>query len=293
VTTLRTRAYAKINMGLEVLGKRPDGYHDIVTLVHTISLHDVVECKEADRLSVVTEPPVVGEAENLAGRAARLLASHAGRKPSAHLIIRKAVPLAAGLGGGSSDAAATLRLLKRLWGLGQAGMMTVAASVGSDVPLFVRGGAALVSGRGERVASIALGRTFWIALACPRFDVGEKTRALYSALTPADWSDGAATTGAAGDFNRAFKRPFEGARFPNAFDRAASMVYPGYAELRRRLEARAATPLSLTGAGPSLYALFESRSAAAAAAARMAELGVPTYVARSVTSRPKIETIAE
>ncbi|MDP8922094.1 MAG: hypothetical protein M3O34_04370, partial [Chloroflexota bacterium] len=67
VTALRTRAYAKINLGLEVLGRRADGYHEIVTLVHTISLHDVVECAPADRLTVVTEPPVVGAAENLAG----------------------------------------------------------------------------------------------------------------------------------------------------------------------------------------------------------------------------------
>lgn len=291
MTTLRTRAYAKINLGLGVLGKRPDGYHEIVSLVHTISLYDVVECSKADRLTVVTEPPLVGEEENLAGRAAHALARHAGRQPSVRLTIRKSVPLAAGLGGGSSDAAATLRLLKRLWGLGQAGLMAVAASVGSDVPLFMRGGAALISRRGERVDPIPLGRTFWVALACPRFDVDEKTRALYAALTPEDWSDGSASARGAFDLNWAVGRPFEGARFPNAFDRPANRVYPGYADLRRQLEARAATPLSLTGAGPSLYALFDGQSAAAAAARRMAELDVPTYVARSVTTRPKIEQI--
>ena len=201
------------------------------------------------------------------------------------------MPLAAGLGGGSSDAAATLRLLKRLWGLGQAGLMAVAASVGSDVPLFMRGGAALVSGRGERVDPIPLGRTFWVALACPRFDVGEKTRALYAALTPDDWSDGSVTARGAFYLNWAFAHPFEGTWFPNAFDRPANRVYPGYADLRRRLEARASTPLSLTGAGPSLYALFDGQSTAAAAARRMAELDVPTFVARSVTTRPKIEQI--
>ena len=85
MTTLRTRAYAKLNLGLEVLGKRPDGYHEIRTLVHTISLHDVVQCAPADRLSVVTEPPVVGEDENLAGRAARALARHADREPNVRL----------------------------------------------------------------------------------------------------------------------------------------------------------------------------------------------------------------
>ena len=288
---LRTRAYAKINLGLDVLGKRPDGYHDIVTLAHTISLYDAVECAASDRLTVVTDPPVVGEDENLAGRAARALASHAGREPAVRLTIRKSVPMAAGLGGGSSDAAATLRLVKTLWGLRVAGLMAVAASVGSDVPLFLLGGAVLVSGRGEQVAGVRLGRAFWVALACPRFDVGEKTRALYTALTPDDWSDGRATRGAAFDHGGAGGQGFEGARFPNAFDRAANQVYPGFADLRRQLEARAATPVSLTGAGPSLYALFDSQAAAVTAARRMGELGVPTYVARSVMTRPRIEAV--
>ena len=290
--TLRTRAYAKLNLGLEVLGRRPDGYHDIVTLVHTISLHDVVECAPAERLSVATEPPVVAEGDNLVGKAARALAEHAGREPSVRLTVHKTVPLAAGLGGGSSDAAATLRLLKSLWGLRQAGMMAVAASVGSDVPLFMRGGAAIISGRGERVDGVSLGRTFWVAIACPTFDVGEKTHALYAALTPEDWSDGSATFRAPLELNWASGHPFEGLGFANAFDRAANRLYPGYAELRRRLEGLAAAPLSLTGAGPSLYALFDTQSAAAAAAHRMGEAGVLTYVARSVTTRPKIETVA-
>lgn len=292
MTTLRTRAYAKLNLGLEVLGKRPDGYHEIRTLVHTISLYDVVVCTPADRLTVVTEPPVIEEDENLARRAARALAAHACREPNVRLIVRKSVPLAAGLGGGSSDAAATLRLLKSLWGLRQAALMDIAASVGSDVPLFMQGGAALVSGRGERVDAVPLGRTFWVALACPRFDVGEKTRALYAALTPEDWSDGSATSGAALELSRTSGRPFEGAWFANAFDRAANRVYPGYAELRRHLEGLAAAPLSLTGAGPSLYALFDSRAAATTAVCRMGEACVPTYVARSVRTRPTIETVA-
>ena len=291
MTTLRTRAYAKINLGLEVLGKRPDGYHEIASLVHTISLHDVVECTPADRLTVVTVPPIVGGEQNLAGRAARALASHAGREPAVRLTVRKSVPLAAGLGGGSSDAAATLRLLQRLWGLRPAGLLSVAASLGSDVPLFMRGGSVFITGRGERLGRSPLHRHFWVALACPRFDVGQKTHALYSALTVEDWSDGRTLSQKSLDALFAGQSPLVGARFLNVFDRAANDVYPGYAELRRDLEERAEAPLSLTGAGPSLYALFDSQSAAAAAAHRMGQSGVPTYVAHSVRGRPKIENI--
>jgi 4-diphosphocytidyl-2C-methyl-D-erythritol kinase len=129
-------------------------------------------------------------------------------------------------------------------------------------------------------------------LACPQFDLIEKTRALYAALTPDDWSDGTATANRAFDADRASGWQFEGERFVNVFDRAAIAVYPNFGALRQSLERRADVPLSLTGAGPSLYALFDNMSAATAAARHMGEAGVPTYVARSVVTRPKIETMA-
>ena len=301
MATLRTRAPAKINLGLEVLGRRADGYHDIVTLAQPIALYDDVSCGPADRLAVVTDPPLVGEAENLVGVAARALADRLGRRADVRFAVVKRIPLAAGLGGGSSDAAATLRLLVRLWWIdwfterGEWDAVVHAAEdVGSDVPLFLRGGAVLVAGRGERVEPVRLGRTFWVALACPSFDVPHKTRALYAALTRADRSDGRATADLAAHLAREVTTSdgalsLEGRRFPNAFDRAASAVYPEFGALRRRLEDAAGIPLSLSGAGPSLYALFDAEDEAHAAAARMAALGVPTYAASAVTALPPIE----
>ena len=277
---LRARAYAKVNLSLEVLGRREDGYHEIVSLVQTISLHDLLEGAPARGIDVQTKPPLVDPAENLVTRAAELLAAVAGRPVGADILIRKRIPLAAGLGGGSSDAATALRLLDRLWAtdLPPDALARLAARLGSDVPLFLVGGTVLIRGRGEKVEPLAALAPFWLALACPPCPQANKTRTLYSALGPDDWSDGCRTLELADRL--AAGASVGDAPLPNAFDRAASETYPGFPDLRRRLTAAAGRSLHLTGAGPGLFALFETRSAAAAAVRRMAQLGVPCHLAR-------------
>lgn len=279
---LSAPAYAKVNLGLEVLGRRADGYHEIVSVVQTISLHDIVECSPARGLTVTTEPPVVDPKDNIVTRAAELLAREAGRPATAALLVRKRIPLAAGLGGGSSDAAAALRLLDQLWaaGLGERDLLRLADQIGADVALFLLGGAVFVRGRGERVEPIPPPPTFWLALACPPCPLPDKTRALYAELRQTDWTDGHRTQNLAERLGRGDLPLAES--FPNAFDRAAQVAYPGFADLRRRLAAAAGTPLQLTGAGPSLFARFAARDEADAAVRRMARLGVPCHVAQSV-----------
>lgn len=278
---LRVQAYAKVNLTLEVLGRRDDGYHEIVSVVQTISLHDVIECSPAATLRVRTEPPVVDPAENLVTRAAELLAAETGRPSGAEILVRKRIPLAAGLGGGSSDAAAALLLLDRLWGtgLGCDDLFRLAARVGSDVALFLAGDTVLVRGRGDLVRSLPSPPRVWLALACPPCPLADKTRALYAALRREDWSDGRQALDLANRLGP--NRPLVGERLVNAFERVADAVYPGFADLRRRLAEAAGAPLYLTGAGPSLFALFLTRARAAAAARRMAGLGVPCHVASS------------
>jgi 4-diphosphocytidyl-2-C-methyl-D-erythritol kinase len=285
---LRVRAYAKVNLSLEVIGRRDDGFHELVSIVQTISLHDLVECVPAPTLHVATIPPLVAPDENLASRAAELLAHETARAPAAVLRIHKRIPLAAGLGGGSSDAAASLRLLDRLWSTrcDRDTLVRLGATLGSDVPFFLFGGAALMRGRGERIDPLPSARPFWLALAMPPPppSLGDKTRALYRALTPRDWGDGRQTLELA-DALRSGESPL-GRPLPNSFDRAAASIYPGFAELRRRLADATGVPVQISGSGPSLFVLFASGVEAAAAADRMAHLGVPTRVARSVaTSR--------
>lgn len=161
---MRIEAHAKINLTLEVLGTRPDGYHELRSIVAAIPLHDDVELQDAPAGEVSVEMvgdglevPDVPNEKNLAVRAARVLASAEGVARGVHIRIVKRIPAGAGLGGGSADAAAVLNGLNALWGLelSTERLCAVGAEVGSDVPALVLGGAGvglvMMEGRGERV----------------------------------------------------------------------------------------------------------------------------------------------
>ncbi len=161
-------ARAKINPVLRVLGRRDDGYHDIETLILPITLADGVQAVAADdlRLTIVGDraDAVPASDDNLVLRAARALQERVGHTGGAHLLLSKKIPVAAGLGGGSADASATLRALDRLWrcGLGIEGLISVAAQVGSDVPALLFDGPVIARGRGELVERVHLARTWWV-----------------------------------------------------------------------------------------------------------------------------------
>ena len=178
------RAHAKINVFLRVIGRRDDGFHDIESVVLPITLHDVVTATGAGAAPGVADPArgisvqIEGDpeltrhvstelGENLAGRAAVALAERAGLVADAAgvaLRVDKRIPVAAGLGGGSADAAATLLALNELWGcdLGEQALRDLATQLGSDVPALLAGEPVLVSGRGERVISVHTAHTWWV-----------------------------------------------------------------------------------------------------------------------------------
>ncbi len=166
---IREPAPAKLNLFLRVLGRRPDGYHEVETLIQPLTLADGVEAAaRPGGLSLVVTGPLAGrvppEDDNLIMRAARALAAAVGREPEARLLLAKNVPVAAGLGGGSADAAAALRALNDLWGCGLDArrLAEIGAAVGSDVPALLPGRAVLARGRGERVEPAAVPRTWWV-----------------------------------------------------------------------------------------------------------------------------------
>lgn len=149
-------AHAKINLTLEVLGVRPDGYHDLRSVVVPVPLHDDVVLEPADGVSVGM-PGDLPQEKNLAWRAAQALRCATGCTQGVRIRIVKRIPAGAGLGGGSADAAAVLTGLNELWGLGltQSRLCEIGATVGSDVPALALGGAVLMEGRGERVTPLA------------------------------------------------------------------------------------------------------------------------------------------
>lgn len=152
---VRVRSYAKVNLGLEVLGPRQDGYHELRTLFQTIDLHDDIVLRPLPQDVVVrcTHPGVPGGEGNLALRAAQALRRYARIKRGVEITIEKRIPVGGGLGGGSSNAAAVLMALDRLWGvgLGPAGLHPLARRLGADVPYFLLGGTALGLARGDEV----------------------------------------------------------------------------------------------------------------------------------------------
>jgi 4-diphosphocytidyl-2-C-methyl-D-erythritol kinase len=256
---LYVRAYAKVNLTLEVLGRRPDGFHRIATVLQTVGLWDdlflfplphgvEVECSEAS---------LSGEA-NLVFRAARLLRGEEGVGQGVRIVVCKGIPVASGLGGGSSDAAAALRGLARLWGLplSHERLAGLAARLGSDVPFFLRGGTALAQGRGEEITPLPpLGETWFVLLSPPLGGEG-KTARLYSLLPPDRWTDGSPTARLVDALRKG--EPLHDGLLFNAFEAVAFEAFPGLPEYWRGLEEAAGSTPHLTGTGPSLFTLAPS-----------------------------------
>ncbi|MGB2694799.1 MAG: 4-(cytidine 5'-diphospho)-2-C-methyl-D-erythritol kinase [Dehalococcoidia bacterium] len=280
--SIRVRAAAKINWTLEVLGARPDGYHEVRTILQTISLCDEVALTSADELSLTVHgasrafrraPPE----ENLAFRAAALLRERAGYRGGARIDLEKRVPVAAGLGGGSSDAAAVLRGLRRLWeaNISDDEIATIAAELGSDVPFFLRGGAALASGRGEilePLPDLAQQRNLIIAhreAASP----SDKTTRMYAALRPEHYTDGSATERLA-----ARLRAGDGLGDEDIYNVFASLlpdVDPGTARALDRVTGLGIGQPHLCGSGPAIF--FLERREPAGQDAPMAHVELPGY----------------
>ena len=174
-------AYAKINMGLEILGKRPDGYHEVNMIMQSIGLQDVVEIMPGEGIQISTNLPGLScGPDNLAYRAAALLAERYNVKPNVHIVLNKAIFMAAGLAGGSSDAAAVLRGLNRYWNLKLLDdkLESLAAELGSDVPFCIHGGSAIAKGRGEVILPLPDLPPTYVVVAKPR-QIGVSTAWVY------------------------------------------------------------------------------------------------------------------
>jgi len=258
VTVVARPAHAKLNAFLRVLRRRDDGYHDIETLIVPISLHDVVTVEQADRLTLEVRGPasdgVPTDARNLALRAAHALAAEAGGGVSrgARISIATRVPVAAGLGGGSADAAATLLVLDELWstGLGRDVLAPLAAEVGSDVPALLLGEAAYVTGRGEIVDPVWAQRTTWVV---KPFAFGVSSADAYSW-----WGERAATgpdPGALIAAAEAGNDALLGSALFNDLQDAVAARHPEIAETIGALVAAGAHGAVMSGSGPTVVAL--------------------------------------
>jgi len=278
------RCYAKINLTLEIVGKRPDGFHELASLVHTVSLADELHIAPTDQrhTRVEVEGLDIDPGANLVWRAAQLLATRLNTRCGANLRLVKRIPTAAGLGGGSSDAATTLVGLNRLWDahLKTPALENLAAELGSDVPFFVRGGAALMRGRGDRLETLPPLVSQWLVLLVPTQTIADKTRRLYAALAARDFSSGEITERAADRLRK--RQALNEGEFTNAFERAAREVFPGLDETWRAAERLTHKRFFLSGAGPAVFALAGSRDEVRELSAGLSPLGQKVYALRTV-----------
>lgn len=279
------QAYAKINLTLDVLGRRADGYHDLATVMQTVDLYDTIclTATENDRVRLVCTKPELNNDDNLAARAARLVRQRLAIRQGVFIELYKRIPMAAGLGGGSSDAAAVMLALQQCWRLhlSPSDLLDMATSLGSDVPFFLTGGLALCEGRGERVTALTPywpESIRWLLLLKPAISIS--TAAVFRSLPAGDYSDDT--------HSRAVSRALNTGQMPqledlhNSFERSVLEGYPEVARARADLLQAGALFVRLSGTGPTLFAPFSELADAQRAQEQLQSQGYEVYLSRAI-----------
>jgi len=284
-------APAKVNLTLAVLSKRPDGFHEIESLVVAVTLCDELVVSDGPdsglELTCDGRPDLPCDSRNLVRRAAEILARRFGVTRGGRIHLSKRIPIGAGLGGGSSDAAATLWGLNHLWGLGlgRAELAALGAQIGSDVPFFFYAPAAVITGRGEKVRPASFGWRGWIVLVLPEI-------ALSTAEVYARWREEAPRMGPPSPAQRAIDSARGSAdelagALLNMLEPAAFALAPELRTLHRQVEHLAARPVRLSGSGSAMFTIFDRQDQASEFAERVRRcLRIPTCLVRPLESYP-------
>ena len=262
------KAFAKINWFLSVFGKRADGYHDISSLMQCVDLCDTLLFEDSDALEIVSDIPDLPLEKNLVFRAAGLMCEAAGGRRGAKITLTKNIPLAAGMGGGSSDAAATLAGLDRLWrtNLGADRLREMGVAIGSDVPFFIDTVYALAEGRGERIRPLQGAPELSLLLVNPRISISTAWayRACQIGLTkkPVDIKLFCQTLA---------RKDFIALRSMLANDLESAVVssYPEIGGIKEKLYQLGASAAAMSGSGSTVFGVFRSDEEARCASGHM------------------------
>lgn len=277
-------AAAKINLFLEVLGRRPDGYHDVQTLLQHVDLCDEVQIAEEGKGIAIESRgfPCPGGAENLAYRAAALFFKATDIGAGIRIRIVKRIPLGAGLGGGSSDAAATLWGLNRLFqaGLSSGQLHALGAQLGSDVPFFFEGPTTWASGRGDVLHSLPPFPPSWLLIVFPGFPVPTAWAYANLELTGGDKSIRVRADVEQGNYEHLLSSSW------NRFEDVVFRQYPVVKQLKQSLEAWGARPALMTGSGSAVFGGARAREEAEGWAARLREKGHAVFVVQTLSRPP-------
>jgi 4-diphosphocytidyl-2-C-methyl-D-erythritol kinase len=268
---ITSTAQAKINITLEVLKKRGDGYHEIRSIVQTIDFCDKLRFQTDQRTEIKCNLPDWSASKSLVSKAVDLLRNTSSSRQGVVIEIEKLIPMNSGLGGDSSDAAAVLRGLNIIWGLKLSirDLLNLGAQLGSDVPLFLYGGTLLIEGRGEKV------RPLRPMPPIPRLE--NKTRTLYSQLNVNHYTSGKVTE----DFVNLIEGRANGqtSSMFNVFDIVGMRYFRGLKEYRLKFFEAGAVDIHLAGSGPTLFTLLRDDVKAGAIHKKLQEKGLETYLA--------------
>lgn len=270
---MRLRALAKINLGLDILRKREDGYHEVRMIMQTIQMYDVLEMRKVKKPGIslsVNYPYIPSDERNLVYKAAKLLMDEFQVKEGVEIRLEKFIPVAAGMAGGSSDAAAALVGVNRLFklGLSEKDLMERAVNIGADVPYCVMRGTALAEGIGEKLTRIAQVPDCFVLIGKPGINVS--TKAAYESLqldqiqTHPD-IDGMIRDIESGDL-RAMTEKME-----NVFEPGIISRYPVIGEIKALMEEHGALKAMMSGSGPTVFGIFDDRKKMEEAAAVLRE----------------------
>jgi 4-diphosphocytidyl-2-C-methyl-D-erythritol kinase len=281
---MRVRAFAKINLSLRVLGTRADGYHELRTVFQSIALHDTltIRARRGPLQLTCDDPDCPGGDTNLVWRAADRLWTASGRRGAPRDIaidLEKRIPLRAGLGGGSSDAAAALRALARLWRVDEARVREVGAALGADVPYFFEGGTVLGLERGDLLFPLMDEPSAWVVLVLPSF--GVTTREAYA------WFDHRADA-RVGPYVSVGPYASAGA---NDLQPAVVRRHPEIGRIVTALRRAGASRAAMSGSGSAVFGLFQERGAALGAARALERRSRRVVVTRTV-NRAKYQALA-
>jgi len=278
---LTARSYAKINLTRCVLDRRPDGYHEIESIFQAVDLFDQLRFEQAvldgslsgqetGILVRCNHPQVPKDKGNLCFQAAQLLQERAGAKRAVEIEIEKAIPPGAGLGGGSSNAAATLLALDKLWdlGLGDDDLNSVASELGADVPFFLKGGTALARGKGEELSPIPKPKSFWLVLVKPEFDIS--TAWAYAEMDRRREGKGhQGLKGSASEVSRAMLDALQAGQpkciaqsLHNDFEDALLPAFPDFGRIKESLVEAGSLGALVSGSGSVVVGLAENQDQA-------------------------------
>ncbi len=264
---MKIQAYAKINLGLRVIGKRSDGFHNIETIFHRVNLFDELTLLPSPVISLsLTRDDLPSDYRNLCWKAVELLQKETRTYNGVSIHIVKSIPVGAGLGGGSSDAAAVLCALPKLWNISisRSRLESLALQLGSDVPFFLHDGSAYATGRGEVLHYQTLKIPYWIVLVTPNISINTSWayRELSKEHVPPKQQRRSSQAGQ--NFESA---GIEFSSLSNDFEKAVIPAYPRIGEIKTTLHEHGALAALMSGSGSSVFGLFERETEARHAAA--------------------------